>query len=294
MDSSLELATRVNLDSEHKSLYSWFIEEVQEDGEKLPSKWIPWNWSLYFRAKSLQRIAGVGRDGYSETPGIADKDFIKCSLDSVDGEFRRPVSYSMLGTKRRVQVLTLQIHRLAEGDGEERCTAGGNVEWVYKEEFSSHSEIVPDELYITVHVKPERYERLLDALGEGPDTELTLMIGGVSGFYSHWSPDIKTSSIKILTTRDYGQRPIELPEGKTFEPPALGEVRQFNVSVVRTMRPEAEPVPEPDYDYEEQPAAPPPPPWAAWGMAIAQRLDQVKYTLWVLIAATILLLIFRR
>lgn len=292
METSLELTTRVSVDSEHKSLYSWFLQEFRPDGEKEGSALIPWEWSLYFRAKSLKRIHVVRQDRYSEIKLVQEDDFLKCELEAVAGEFRRPVSYSMFGTKREIKLFTVQVHRLPEGDIEERCEVGGNIQWVYKEEFSSVSEIVPDEVYVKIQVQSERFERFLDAISEGDDTELTLMMSGVSGFYSWWSPDIKTSFIKVLTARE-DQAP-KLPDGSEVSAPVLGGVSKFDVSVVRTIRATSAAIPQPEpRDEQADNEAQKPSEAAMLGLAVLARLDQLKYTLWTVVVALVLLLIFK-
>ena len=231
-------------------------------------------------------------DCYAEEKRIEERDFVKCSLESIEGEFQRPVSYSMFGTKRRIEVLTLQVHRLLEIGAEERCLVGGNIEWIYKEEFSSRQETVPDEIYVAIYIRSERFDRLLDAIGDGSGAELTLGISGVSGFYSHWSPDIKTSSIKVLTGQD--QHKPEMPEGCPIQPPVLGTVRQFDVSVVRTLR--AEPL-RTEREEDDEPAKTQPEPHQGaldvTFAAVLTKLDQLKYALWCVLVVLVLLLIFK-
>ncbi len=292
MDSSLDLVTRLSVESEYKSLYRWSLKEFKPGGEEVTGPLIPWDWTLYFRARDFRRIHSAGLDRYSEEKRVAERDFIKCNLESIGGEFQRPVSYSMFGTKRRIELLTLQVHRLLEMGAEERCLLGGNIEWIYKEEFSSRQDIVPDELYVAVYIQSERFDRLLDAIGDGASAELTLWISGVSGFYSHWSPDIKTSSIKVLT--DQGQHEPEMPEGCPIRPPVLGTVRQFDVSVVRTLR--AEPPPTEREEDDEPAETLPEPHQRALDVtvtAVLARLDQLKYTLWCVLVVLVLLLVFK-
>jgi hypothetical protein len=198
----------------------------------------------------------------------------------------------MFGTTRHIKEFVLQVHRLLETDAEERCVLIGNVEWVYEEEFSSHRDTVPDELAILVYVRSERFERLLGTIGDGSSAELTVMIDGVDGFYADWSPDIKTSSVKVLTPQ---QHEPEIPEGCTIRPPVLGAVRQFNVSVVRTLKAEEPqpPVADDNDDLADVPPASPESSLGAIALAVLTRLDRMQYALWGVIVALVLLLIFK-
>jgi hypothetical protein len=60
-------------------------------------------------------------------------------------------------------------------------------------------------------------------------TGVTIHLSGVSGFYSDWSPSIRTDSIKVLANAKDQQ--LENPENLTFDPPALGHVREFQISI---------------------------------------------------------------
>jgi len=291
MESSLDLVTRLSVEPEHKNLYAWSLQEFRPDGTKVGGNHIPWDWSLYFRAIGFRRIHSAGWSEFKKPPQIEERDSLKCGLESIAGEFRRPVAYSMFGSQRPIGVITLQVYRLPNGETEERCVVGGIVEWEYKEEFSRHSETVPDELYISVYLRGERFDRLIGVVGDGLDAELTLRINGVSGFYSYWSPDIKTSFIKVLTDQ---QHEPELPEGCKISPPVLGSVREFEVTAQRVLKAAAPVIEEGTED--EPPAPPPPTPQQvvnAVGLAVVARLDQLKYPLWGVIALLILLLIFK-
>ncbi len=58
MESSLDLATRLIVEAELKSLYSWSLQEFRADGQKaVGGAFIPWPWSLYYRATDFHRTA---------------------------------------------------------------------------------------------------------------------------------------------------------------------------------------------------------------------------------------------
>ena len=59
-------------------------------------------------------------------------------------------------------------------------------------------------------------------------TSGAVRLKGVSGFYSEWSPSIRTDRIKILANSK-DQR-LQNPEQLAFDPPALGYVQEFQIS----------------------------------------------------------------
>lgn len=59
-------------------------------------------------------------------------------------------------------------------------------------------------------------------------TSGVVRLKGVSGFYSEWSPSIRTDSIKILANSK-DQR-LQNPERLDFDPPALGYVREAEIT----------------------------------------------------------------
>jgi hypothetical protein len=52
VEYNLERKVILNTESKHKSLYEWSLNEV-EDKHSRPL--IPWNWTLYFTASSLDK-----------------------------------------------------------------------------------------------------------------------------------------------------------------------------------------------------------------------------------------------
>jgi len=52
MDFHLERGLRLHTKSEHKPLYSWAINEIDAEGQKIGEDQIPWRWTLYFTATS--------------------------------------------------------------------------------------------------------------------------------------------------------------------------------------------------------------------------------------------------
>ena len=52
MDSLLEHGLRLHIESEHKNLYKWAINEIDAQGQRIGDDQIPWQWTLHFTATS--------------------------------------------------------------------------------------------------------------------------------------------------------------------------------------------------------------------------------------------------
>jgi len=59
----------------------------------------------------------------------------------------------------------------------------------------------------------------------------SLRLGQVDGFYSEWSPAVSTSNIKILPKGSESE--VVIPENCKIEPPRLGEVSEFSLSITQ-------------------------------------------------------------
>lgn len=74
---------------------------------------------------------------------------------------------------------------------------------------------------------PQNYDALCYfAKRGGTQDEVFLSVSGVSGFYSEWSPEVSTSSVKVLTSGE--EQKIIRAEGHN-ELPRLGKVSKFTL-----------------------------------------------------------------
>jgi len=240
-------------DREHKSLYEWSLQEFDADGNKVGRDWIPWQWTLYFKAQDISlhenwrtsdRYPADESKGRRET---TEHQFIRASLYPHAND-RWPPSYSMLGTDRRVSRFDLYIEEIP-GDQEERCVIYGIVSYTTEIDFRDVTD--DDSLSIYFHVHSETFRRYAERVASGEVDSLTVRIGRVAGFYSDWSPSITTDKIKILTS-DQSHVVEGLPDD--FPLPRLGEMGEAELYFVRDVKlplPEPEPDGLEDIDPEE-------------------------------------------
>lgn len=228
MEYRLDREIRLLEETEHKSLYTWFLQEFTKEGTALAPKLIPWAWSLAFRATELKYVRRfeTAPDDLSQS----GDEFIHATLtpSQRSGE-RSSTEYSMFGTNRLIHDVSVTIHKLQNEQGPEKCTLWGSVSYTREIDFDYHTE--DDLLCFRVDLKPENYDALCYfAKHGGNQDELLLSVKRVSGFYSEWSPAISTDSIKVLAA-DTEQNVIR-SEGFN-EPPRLGEISEFTLHFSR-------------------------------------------------------------
>lgn len=220
-----------NDQSELKNLYAWSINEHNEAGEKVGRDYIPWEWTLYFRAKNvtLNDNTKIG-DRYAregDEPGAKVRRSIAADLYP-DGTGRYAPRYSMFGTDRTITDFNLFIEEAdAKGD---RCHVWGGVS--YTSDIDFRDVTLPDTVTFYFYVSRERFDQYAARIAAGDVDSLVARFGNVAGFYADWSPGITTDKIKVLT-RDK-KHEVEgahetIPLGR------LGEVEEAELFLARKL-----------------------------------------------------------
>jgi hypothetical protein len=238
--------------SEYKSLYEWFVLELGDDKRKEGRPLIPWNWSLYFIATDIKLSHNVkSSDRYTRTEDVEiveveEHAIITATLTPSKGRRWRPTTYSMFGTDRHITDFTVTVYLAADGE-KEGCSVWGCPS--YTAEIDFRNETTPDVICFYMTLRRDKFERLARMVTDRSIDQAALRVGGVSGFYSDWSPEISTDFIKVLTPDTKSHR-VEIPEGATITPPRLGEVHKFEFYTTC----ETKFRPPPDEIDEDQPA----------------------------------------
>jgi hypothetical protein len=243
MDYDLEKLIRLNNKTEHKSLYSWCLEEVGTDGNKTGNDLVPWEWRIYFTASELRLRQGFEIDelpdlydteGESELaqkkkfnnteaitatlhPGICD-----------DGKWLEgDTRFSMFGTDRVINEFSLNIY-MVESEEDERHSIWGGVS--YTSEVDYGYETLPDTIGVILALSPARFNKLAQLISKKEIDIARISLSRVSGFYSEWSPSISTKSVKVLVKGDDQQ--LIKPDGCEIEPPRLGEIGEMDLMLI--------------------------------------------------------------
>jgi hypothetical protein len=228
-------------ESEFKSLYNWSLQELDTDGIPIGSPQIPWTWRLSFYASELryhnnvQFKQSIKNLEYAEQDQTILKDK-SSEPSSIDGSERisgtlKPASrpremgrYSMFGTDRVITEFDLQIRRVSEG-GREVASLWGGLSYTTDWDFEDVTE--NDIVQINITLGEVRFRKLVDLMESGNTETLWVQLNQVSGFYSEWSPSIRTSKIKILA--NLKDQKVEIPAGCLINPPQLGFVAECDI-----------------------------------------------------------------
>ena len=228
MEYNLDNRIILSSEREHKTLYSWSIKEIDKTGRQINRDQIPWAWSLRFEVIELipsckLEIQSENEDE-PETARAELSQYLYGKLQPL-AESRQAGLYSMFGTDREVNEFSFFIHKAAEG--KDRCCLWGSVSYTSDWDFQNKTE--PDCVQINIYLSAEKFDDLMKFAKFPRPTSAEIHLRGVSGFYSDWSPSIRTDSIKILANAE-DQR-LEDPEGLAFAPPVLGYVREFGITM---------------------------------------------------------------
>ena len=242
LEYHLEREIRLSEESEYKSLYSWSLQEFDSGGNKIGDKQVPWQWRLYFTASELQyhRSIEIGQSFSIEDEKVVEEKKPVEEAESItailhpgaccDGKWwQDDPTFSMFGTDRKISHFGLNINKLDDGDTNERCNLWGCVSYDYECDFVN--ETTDDNVEIYLWLSPQRFNNLAEIIKTQTVDKVQVSLCTVFGFYSEWSPSISTDSIKILANSD--DQKIVRPEGCDITPPQLGQVGEFNLSMVK-------------------------------------------------------------
>jgi hypothetical protein len=223
-----ELDNRVVLSSEreNKSLYPWSIKEFNNGGQQIVRDQVPWDWSLYFEVAELIPTCRIqSRRAADDQAGSFDLSEFLCGKLKPCVRSREAGHYSMFGTQRTINEFDIFIYKA--DDDKDRCHLWGSTSFASDIDFEDV--LTPDCVGVYVHLSAQKFDQLMKFVKFPRPTSAEIRLTGVDGFYSEWSPSIRTDSIKVLANAsDQG---LENPEGLTLKPPVLGNVREFDFTL---------------------------------------------------------------
>jgi hypothetical protein len=229
MDYILEKKIRFN-SKKDKTLYSWCLDELSNQDKNHQEGLIPYPFSNFFNVSSLRLVRGVGsKKSYSDN-GVTN---VPNNRIFILGEIKPSprtkfdffeTSYSMFGTDRLVDSISLKIEKLGDDSEDEICTLWGSP--VYKSEIDFREYTEPDNISVTISLKTEQFEGLVRMLETKSVGNSQLILGQVDGFYAPWSPSINARSIKVLT--EYHEVEGEIDLDRPI--PIIGNVGEFYLS----------------------------------------------------------------
>jgi len=232
MDYNIERKICLKEKNKDESLYGWCLNEIDEKGKSQGDE-VTWPWSFSFTASSLRLQRGVEVkcdefDAEGKKVKTSDSTSITADLYSgscSDGEnLEGRVNFKMFGTNRSIKKFDLCIFPVDSID-EEDCSIFGSPSYDYEVDFKHDT--TDDVVVINLYINREKFDEFAKAIELKSIDFIGVRMGGVSGFYSHWSPSISTSYIKVLTP--YHQ--VEDAEGSRVQIFRTGHVGEFRISL---------------------------------------------------------------
>jgi hypothetical protein len=288
---------------EHKGLYAWAINEIDDQGQQVGHDQIPWGWNLRFTATSCVvgdsiEIKSNYPTGEATPPSeVAQRRIIRVQLrpgsPRDDGDFFRQTIFRMFGTDRVIKNFQLDISPTDDPAEQESCRAWGAPAYTYETDF--RNEKSEDCLVFYLSVKPDAFARYAALVADGSVDEMILSVGLVYGFYSEWSPSISTRSVKVLTADR--EHKVELPPGLQTEPPRLGHVGDATLYINRNLvlgkeTPDPEPAEEPSRVATAAPIPEmPAPELALTDPRILKALASLRRAAWFIVVLLALILL---
>lgn len=244
MDFELNRKILFSTEIKHTSLYSWCLQELDANGEKIGGEQIPWAWTNRFISTSFRygvnlngklenssRISPItlpkGKTNKNKKLKIAETESINVQLTSDGNE----TNYSMFGTERPIKDINLSIHN----DVNERCSVWGCPSYVAEIDFSEME--LPDEIQFNLFIHPDKFNKIVELIKYNNISKILFTAKEVTGFYSEWSPSISTNKIKVLCGDD--DHKVETTEKSKIaitqheNLPRLGEVSEFNLTFIQ-------------------------------------------------------------
>ncbi|MBP2563371.1 hypothetical protein J2857_006170 [Neorhizobium galegae] len=285
MDYKLEKPVRISTKSPHQNLYSWFIEELDPATKKISPNYVPWGWSLYFDAKDLT----VVRSLEFETDKKSDvNEHIHGRLAPQTSDRRAAANYSFFGTNRKIESFTLRI--VKSKDDQESFHVFGSPS--YEHEWDFENLLQNDTVEVEIVLPASRFERIASFIESG-NPKAVVTLGGVHGFYSEWSPSIRTTDIKILA--NLSDQKVAKEDAAEIDPPVLGKIGSFAFRLLKgegaTGKIKAEETEaDPPSIFEERPVLPAP---SVDLSSLEKKLSKLTLPLWIAVGLLVVGLFMR-
>lgn len=231
METKLEYKLDLKKEDEFKTLYSWFISEVDQEGNVIggfTEKCIPYPWTVNFQIKNIYYQTDIELENEIDNKSSKLGESYKIHRgERIFGNLKIDEHYydtklSMFGTNRRIEDISLNINKVEE----EYCHIWGCPS--YSTEVNFRNDTVSDCIEISVGLKENDYQDIVERIKDKSINSYFISLKNVNGFYSPWSPEVSTPEIKVLTEEhEINIHEDILPDD--YELPRLGSVGNFTM-----------------------------------------------------------------
>jgi hypothetical protein len=230
MDYLLERKVKINKEPEYKSLYSWCLNEYDDNDKVIGRDLVPFAWRFWFTGTSLhvktkldvERDFETDKSKASTSKSISGKFYSGICFDGKN--LTDEVVFSVFGTARTIKEFSVSISE-AKSDKEEVCwfTAFPSYE---SEGAEFQKEIENDFAGFDIYIHSEKFNELVKLVESRSLNSVSFSVKGVDGVYAEWTPTIKTYVAKFLTSSNV----VEGIGESKFECPTVSKVEEFSIS----------------------------------------------------------------
>lgn len=224
-DEKLEYILKYK-DTPNTSLYEWSIDEIDREGKVVSEDLIPWDWRLHFKITSISYVSSMSAEyNYfvDDDNKNTYKEYFRAELEQFDHNEPR---LEIFGDKKAVKEISLIIYSANEKDDDsESLRAYASNDFEFEIDFEVRFE--PSYLRFQLFLNDNKFDELKELVKQNRASHIHLNVTECAGFYSHWTPLISTSLIKILTTR----HKIQALDGRE-DLPRLGNIERYEFTYV--------------------------------------------------------------
>ena len=212
------------------SLYKWSLCEKNSEGVQVGPDVIPFNYNIYFSVSNLNIRTNFNNDPSDSfekiNPHVQIRGELISGIVQNNHAVTNVVEYSILGVNRKINSFEFTIQQ-AEFDTEsEHCTLFTQIAHEYEVSFRYTQ--VTDSLIFEIRLNQSRFQKLLKLIQSENIDSIHLLVSGVEGFYSDWSPSIFPHSIKVLSDND--KQIIHTSQECNVIPKRTSVVHEFSIS----------------------------------------------------------------
>jgi hypothetical protein len=212
------------------SLYKWSLCEKNSEGSQIGSDVIPFNYNIYFSVSNLNIRTNFNNDQSVSiekiNPHVQIRGELISGIVQNNHTITNVVEYSILGVNRKINSFEFTIQQTEFDTESDNCKLFTQIAHEYEVSFRYTQ--VPDSLIFEVRLNQNRFQKLLKLIQSDNIDNIHLLVSGVEGFYSDWSPSIFPHAIKVLSDND--KQIIHNSQECKVIPKRTGVVHEFSIS----------------------------------------------------------------
>jgi hypothetical protein len=184
----------IKKETEYTTLYRWYLQEHNEQGNPVGEKFIPWTWGIDFVSKNFVYNSSIFYNtavGPPKGPWWADEHFFGSLSVS-----RVPI-IKMFGNDEVVKQMSLSI--ICIPDTEDPSSNVVAIPSYNFEDYCYQKITRPDHFGIEIRIPRSNFNPIKSLILDKNIQTVKVSVGGLQGLYAPWSPGIEAEEVKVLT-----------------------------------------------------------------------------------------------